>query len=195
MKMPRIINDNSNRQADTCVFAQIHLLFIWTNNSNRNNTNSNKNSNHKNGYNNSTKNHYYYYRSNTDNDDDDYWSSSSSSSTTTGPNTRQGYNAQEVSQCAVSLPTCAECWVEWGRGFPGLSSSPPLSAAAVASLSGSAGGLTITDKTIHISSSSSAFPSYISGVHHFWVRFLRMWLLFNPTIKLVTFRLCGSIHI
>ena len=24
------------------------------------------------------------------------------------------------------------------------------------------------------SSSSSAFPSYISGVHHFWVRFLRM---------------------
>ena len=23
-------------------------------------------------------------------------------------------------------------------------------------------------------SSSSAFPSYISGVHHFWVRFLRM---------------------
>ena len=25
-----------------------------------------------------------------------------------------------------------------------------------------------------ISSSSSAFPSYISGVHHFWVRFLCM---------------------
>ena len=34
-----------------------------------------------------------------------------------------------------------------------------------------------------------AFPSYISGVHHFWVRFLRMWLFFNPTIKVVTFRL------
>ena len=41
------------------------------------------------------------------------------------------------------------------------------------------------------SSSSSAFPSYISGVHHFWVRFLRMWPFFNPTIKVVTFRLCG----
>ena len=36
-----------------------------------------------------------------------------------------------------------------------------------------------------------AFPSYISGVHHFWVRFLRMWPFFNPTIKVVTFRLCG----
>ena len=41
------------------------------------------------------------------------------------------------------------------------------------------------------SSSSSAFPSYISGVHHFWVRFLRMWPFFNPTNKVVTFRLCG----
>ena len=41
------------------------------------------------------------------------------------------------------------------------------------------------------SSSSSVFPSYISGVHHFWVRFLRMWLFFNPTIKVVTFRLRG----
>ena len=36
-----------------------------------------------------------------------------------------------------------------------------------------------------------AFPSYISGVHHFWVRFLRMWPIFNPTIKVVTFHLCG----
>ena len=36
-----------------------------------------------------------------------------------------------------------------------------------------------------------AFPSYISGVHHFWVKFLRMWPLFNPTIKVVTFRLRG----
>ena len=35
------------------------------------------------------------------------------------------------------------------------------------------------------------FPSYISGVHHFWVRFLRMWPFFNPTIKVVTFRLRG----
>ena len=34
-------------------------------------------------------------------------------------------------------------------------------------------------------------PSYISGVHHFWVRFLRMWPFFNPTIKVVTFRLRG----
>ena len=43
------------------------------------------------------------------------------------------------------------------------------------------------------SSSSSAFPSYISGVHHFWVRFLRMrpFFFFNPTIKVVTFRLRG----
>ena len=41
------------------------------------------------------------------------------------------------------------------------------------------------------SSSSSAFPSYISGVHHFWVIFLRMWPFFNPTIKVVTFRLRG----
>ena len=37
----------------------------------------------------------------------------------------------------------------------------------------------------------SAFPSYISGVHHFWVRFLRNWPFFNPTIKVVTFRLRG----
>ena len=36
-----------------------------------------------------------------------------------------------------------------------------------------------------------SFPSYISGVHHFWVRFLRMWPFFNPTIKVVTFRLRG----
>ena len=36
-----------------------------------------------------------------------------------------------------------------------------------------------------------AFPSYISGVHHFWVRYLRMWPFFNPTIKVVTFRLRG----
>ena len=36
-----------------------------------------------------------------------------------------------------------------------------------------------------------AFPSYISGVHHFWVRFLRMWPFLNPTIKVVTFRLRG----
>ena len=36
-----------------------------------------------------------------------------------------------------------------------------------------------------------AFPSYISGVHHFWVRFLRMWPFFNLTIKVVTFRLRG----
>ena len=36
-----------------------------------------------------------------------------------------------------------------------------------------------------------AFPSCISGVHHFWVRFLRMWPFFNPTIKVVTFRLHG----
>ena len=40
-------------------------------------------------------------------------------------------------------------------------------------------------------SSSSAFPSYISGVHNFWARFLHMWPFFNPTIKVVTFRLCG----
>ena len=36
-----------------------------------------------------------------------------------------------------------------------------------------------------------AFPSYISGVHHFWVRFLRVWPFFNPNIKVVTFRLHG----
>ena len=36
-----------------------------------------------------------------------------------------------------------------------------------------------------------AFPSCISGDHHFWVRFLRMWQLFNPTIQVVTFRLRG----
>ena len=36
-----------------------------------------------------------------------------------------------------------------------------------------------------------AFPSYISGVHRFLVRFLRMWPLFNPSIKVVTFRLRG----
>ena len=36
-----------------------------------------------------------------------------------------------------------------------------------------------------------AFPSYFSGVHHFWVRFLCMCPFFNPTIKVVTFRLRG----
>ena len=36
-----------------------------------------------------------------------------------------------------------------------------------------------------------AFPSYISGDHHFWVRFLHMWPFFNPTIKVVTFRRHG----
>ena len=36
-----------------------------------------------------------------------------------------------------------------------------------------------------------AFPSYFSGVHHFWVRFLRMSPFFNPTFKVVTFRLRG----
>ena len=60
------------------------------------------------------------------------------------------------------------------------------------------------------SPSSSAFPSCISGVHTnvllffffcvpqlylwgspFWVRFLRMWPSFNPTIEVVTFRLRG----
>ena len=40
-------------------------------------------------------------------------------------------------------------------------------------------------------SSSSAFPSYISWVHHFWVRFLRMWPFFNPTMKVIPFRLRG----
>ena len=45
--------------------------------------------------------------------------------------------------------------------------------------------------TEHNGASSSAFPSYISGVHHFWVGFLRMWTFFNPTIKVVTFRLRG----
>ena len=40
-------------------------------------------------------------------------------------------------------------------------------------------------------SSSSAFPSYISGVHHFWVRFVCVWPFFNPTIVVVTFRLRG----
>ena len=72
---------------------------------------------------------------------------------------------------------------------------------------------------VHHSSSSSAFPSFISGVHHssstfpamslglttlllrpqldiwaspFWVRFLHMWPLSNPTIEVVTFRLCGG---
>ena len=36
-----------------------------------------------------------------------------------------------------------------------------------------------------------SFPSYISGVHYFGVRFLCMWPFFNPTIKVVTFRLRG----
>ena len=36
-----------------------------------------------------------------------------------------------------------------------------------------------------------SFPSYGSGVHHFWVRFLRMWPFLNRTIKVVTFRLRG----
>ena len=39
-------------------------------------------------------------------------------------------------------------------------------------------------------SPSSAFPSYISG-SPFWVRFLRMWLFFNPAIEVVTFHLHG----
>ena len=34
-------------------------------------------------------------------------------------------------------------------------------------------------------------PAYISGIHHFWVRFLHMWPFFNPTIKVITFRLHG----
>ena len=40
-------------------------------------------------------------------------------------------------------------------------------------------------------SSSSAFPTFISGVHHFGVRFLPMWPFFNPTIDEVTFCLRG----
>ena len=43
----------------------------------------------------------------------------------------------------------------------------------------------------HQSYSSSAFPSYISGVHHFWVRFLHMWPFSNPITTVVTFRLRG----
>ena len=38
---------------------------------------------------------------------------------------------------------------------------------------------------------SSVFPSYTSGVHHFWWQFLHMWPFLNPTIKVVTFRLHG----
>ena len=38
---------------------------------------------------------------------------------------------------------------------------------------------------------SSVFPSCISGVHHFWARFMRMWLFLIPIIEVVTFRLCG----
>ena len=34
-------------------------------------------------------------------------------------------------------------------------------------------------------SSSSAFPSYVSGVHHFWVRFLHV-TVFNPTTEVFT---------
>ena len=44
------------------------------------------------------------------------------------------------------------------------------------------------------SPSSSAFPSYISGVHHSGVRFLRLspfLFYFNPIIEVITFRLCG----
>ena len=41
------------------------------------------------------------------------------------------------------------------------------------------------------SSSSSAFPSYISGVHHFWGDIFAYVTVFNPTIKVVTFRLRG----
>ena len=48
-----------------------------------------------------------------------------------------------------------------------------------------------TSSLLKCSSSSSAFPSYISGVHHFWVRFLHMWPFFYPSIKVVTFRLRG----
>ena len=50
----------------------------------------------------------------------------------------------------------------------------------------------VSDKMkVVVSSSSSAFPSYISGVHHFGVRFLHMWPFCNPTIKVVTFCLRG----
>ena len=38
------------------------------------------------------------------------------------------------------------------------------------------------------SSSSSAFPSYISGVHHFGWAFADVTIFFNPTIEVVTFR-------
>ena len=47
------------------------------------------------------------------------------------------------------------------------------------------------------SSSSSALPSYVSVVHHFGSdfcvcdRFLFVCLFFNPTVEIVTFRLCG----
>ena len=34
-------------------------------------------------------------------------------------------------------------------------------------------------------------PSYISGVHHFLVRFLHMWPFYTPTIEVVTFHLHG----
>ena len=41
------------------------------------------------------------------------------------------------------------------------------------------------------SRTSSAFPSYISGVHHFWWDFCVYDRFFNPTIKVVTFHLRG----
>ena len=40
-------------------------------------------------------------------------------------------------------------------------------------------------------SSSSAFLGYISGVHHFLVRFFAYVTGFNPTIEVITFRLRG----
>ena len=43
----------------------------------------------------------------------------------------------------------------------------------------------------HGSSPSSAFPSYISGVHHFEQDFCVCTHFFNPTTVVVTFCLCG----
>ena len=53
-------------------------------------------------------------------------------------------------------------------------------------------GNTVRNTSAHFSSSSSAFPSYISGVQHFWGKiFAYVTGFFNPTIKVVTFRLRG----
>ena len=50
----------------------------------------------------------------------------------------------------------------------------------------------MTIKKITVSfSSSSAFPSYISGVHHYGRDLCICDHFFNPTIELVTFRLHG----